>query len=148
MRWDAQEILKRALPYGVWRWEDVDGRIVETIFNRRLKAIATRVDGRNVPDIILSPTRWPPEAHEFFYGEDSNTYPDANTEASARGPVVRRLRAILRDWGIDPDERMRAIREEVLAPKRLKLEEARRHREWMRVKIEELRVKRMLGDGR
>jgi hypothetical protein len=55
MRWSAEERLRRALPYGMWRWSDDAGVITETLFNRHYRALSTRVDGQ-----LVTPTRDPP----------------------------------------------------------------------------------------
>lgn len=102
MDWRAKERIKFALPYGLWRWQRADGTTVETIFNQRQQAIASRVDG-----VRLETSEYPPYKTRpvlCFYGVNTNrNYP-------WRDRAVREdCRNILRKWGIDPDEHERAV---------------------------------------
>src|ERR1700675_1898220 len=113
MRWAAEERLRRALPYGMWKWSDNAGVITETIFNRHYRALAPRVDGQ-----LVTPTRDPPRplwrAAEYFYGDGTNSPMNGFPwrERIARSAAEK----VLNDWGLDPGaqlaEAAAGIREE------------------------------------
>jgi hypothetical protein len=122
MRWRSEEKLKRTLPYGMWKWRDQDGQVVETIFTYKYSAIATKVNGQVVIEVMYPPERM--KAHgDYFYGFGTNSSMKGKpweTESPSRRKAVRqRCREILSEWGVDPDERERAaaeaIRQEQLA---------------------------------
>jgi hypothetical protein len=108
MRWSDEEKLKLALPYGRWQWRDDDGETVETSFNRKYQAIATRVNGQSFHEVRYPPEQMMPA--EYFYGENTNTFPYSTRGDGAE--TRRWCRAILRSWGIDPDVRLRAVARE------------------------------------
>jgi hypothetical protein len=115
MRWRSEEKLRRALPYGMWKWRDQDGQVIETIFNRRYAAIATKVNGQVVIEVV-----WPPHrmrAAEYFFGFGDNSSMEGcpwETLSPSRAKAVRqRCHDILTEWGIDPDERELAAAEAI-----------------------------------
>jgi hypothetical protein len=109
MRWSAEEALRRALPYGRWRWRDPDGQVVDTIFNRKYQALATRVGGVASGCLVDPPQRMTPAEYYFGCGVNSprNGYPwrTVHLPGCLTAPAVRRhCEAIARDWGLDPAE--------------------------------------------
>src|SRR5712692_7508457 len=99
MRWYEIELLSRSLPYGRWQWTDKRGTAVETLFNHRYSAIATRVNGYRVMAPLTPALNW--RASEYFYGDvdvDSHYTPWENRAAR------RAAEAVLIAWGISPAE--------------------------------------------
>jgi hypothetical protein len=100
MRWNAEERLRRALPYGMWRWRRQDGAVVETIFANRYVPLATRIDGIASREVVTPPERMDPV--EYFYGAGINSPRNGFPWRSAA--VRRHCETIARGWGLDPDE--------------------------------------------
>jgi hypothetical protein len=117
MRWSDEEKLSIALPYFRCEWRDGGGRVLETIFNVRSQPIASRVDGQTIDPIpppervwLLRGTFMPPKGlppTEYYYGPRSPANGDPFGYRRAGAAARERCREVLRQWGIDPDERMR-----------------------------------------
>jgi hypothetical protein len=105
MRWDVEERLRRVLPYGFWKWRDDNGAVVETIFNRRSKPLATRVDGRLILE-LRTPAEHRPGDHYYFRD---------GTVPWRHGDVRKKCEQILRDWGLDPEAMLRQTAAEIRA---------------------------------
>jgi hypothetical protein len=108
MRWSAEESLRRALPYGFWKWRDDNGAVVETIFNRRSKPLATRVDGRLILELRTPAERRP---GDHYYYKDS-TVPWRHRD------VRKKCEATLKAWGLEPEELYRKAAAEIREERR------------------------------
>jgi hypothetical protein len=98
MRWSAREKLKIALPYALFRWRD-RGYLIEALVNCGYWPPSKGPPPSGIPPKDLAPA-------ERFYGPHApiNDFPYDSGPAAAA--ARRRLRAVLLDWGIDPDERL------------------------------------------
>jgi hypothetical protein len=126
MRWDVEERLRRVLPYGFWKWRDDNGAVVETIFNRRSKPLATRIGGIATEEVIepprrggdLNPDLWI-DPIEYFYGAGingpRNGFPWRGINGWTAAAVRRHCEAIAREWGLDPEALYRKAAVEIRA---------------------------------
>lgn len=120
MDWKTEEILRRILPYGAWMWVNEHGEKVETLFNHRHQAMATRVNGvvvarlpipppdpnksLTLPEVdlaraagVLEPPGPPEEGTYYLYGAGECVAWRGGRMAKARA------RAAMREWGLDYD---------------------------------------------
>jgi hypothetical protein len=116
MRWSDEEKLRIAIPYVRFEWRDDGGKVIETMFNVRYQAIASRIDGKLYTGLdyitglpvrgIKALRKWPPPA-EYYYGPRSPANGDPFGYGRAGAAARECCRGVLKAWGIDPDERMR-----------------------------------------
>jgi hypothetical protein len=114
MRWTTEERLRRALPYGKWKWRRPEGELIETIFNIRYGAIVTKVGGNRVDVVEHPPEHMKPA--EYFYGYGNNS--PRNGVLWRNAAARRNCHAILTDWGIDPTEHKSAVGVALIAERR------------------------------